>query len=76
MWSKVHWEMIEPVVKIRTLRARLASIQLSLIEFNLLIPKFVRYRYFPMYSSSLMKIKKICKHSIMNSSTMLTNYEL
>jgi hypothetical protein len=25
MWSKVHWEMVEPVVKIRTLRARLVS---------------------------------------------------
>lgn len=25
MWSKVYWEMVEPVVNIRTLRARLAS---------------------------------------------------
>lgn len=25
-WSKVYWELIEPVVKIRTLRARMASI--------------------------------------------------
>ncbi|WCJ43234.1 Mitochondrial inner membrane translocase complex subunit Tim44-related protein [Euphorbia peplus] len=25
-WSKVHWEMIEPVVKIRTLRARMIAI--------------------------------------------------
>lgn len=24
-WNKVYWEMIVPVVKIRTLRARLAS---------------------------------------------------
>lgn len=26
VWNKVYWEMIEPVVKIRTLRARLASV--------------------------------------------------
>lgn len=26
MWSKVYWEMIEPVVKIRTLRARLIGV--------------------------------------------------
>ncbi|GMP25944.1 hypothetical protein CsSME_00041586 [Camellia sinensis var. sinensis] len=26
MWSAVYWELVEPVVKIRTLRARLASI--------------------------------------------------
>ncbi|KAK3014555.1 hypothetical protein RJ639_010169 [Escallonia herrerae] len=25
MWSKVYWELIEPIVKIRTLRARMAS---------------------------------------------------
>ncbi|XP_021899022.1 uncharacterized protein LOC110815507 isoform X2 [Carica papaya] len=26
MWSKVYWEMVEPVVRIRTLRARLESV--------------------------------------------------
>ncbi|KAK2976820.1 hypothetical protein RJ640_002219, partial [Escallonia rubra] len=26
MWSKVYWELLEPIVKIRTLRARMASI--------------------------------------------------
>jgi len=25
MWDGVYWEMVEPVVKIRTLQARLAS---------------------------------------------------
>uniref|UniRef100_A0A2P2KI63 Large ribosomal subunit protein mL45 n=1 Tax=Rhizophora mucronata TaxID=61149 RepID=A0A2P2KI63_RHIMU len=30
-WNKIYWEMIEPVIKIRTLRARLASIILYLI---------------------------------------------
>ncbi|KAK2984093.1 hypothetical protein RJ640_028557, partial [Escallonia rubra] len=25
MWSKVYWELLEPIVKIRTLRARMAS---------------------------------------------------
>lgn len=29
MWSKVYWELVEPVVKIRTLRARLVSIIVS-----------------------------------------------
>ncbi|KAJ0013411.1 hypothetical protein Pint_19968 [Pistacia integerrima] len=29
MWSKVYWELVEPIVKIRTLRARLASILLT-----------------------------------------------
>ncbi|KAJ0078571.1 hypothetical protein Patl1_22757 [Pistacia atlantica] len=28
MWSKVYWELVEPIVKIRTLRARLATAQL------------------------------------------------
>ncbi|EOY11292.1 Mitochondrial inner membrane translocase complex isoform 2 [Theobroma cacao] len=28
VWSQVYWEMVEPIVKIRTLRARLVSIQL------------------------------------------------
>lgn len=38
MWSKVYWEMIEPVIKIRTLRARLAStfLYLFLGQFSLL----------------------------------------
>ncbi|KAF8387980.1 hypothetical protein HHK36_026646 [Tetracentron sinense] len=30
-WSSVYWELIEPVVKIRTLRARLASISFYMI---------------------------------------------
>lgn len=28
LWSNVYWELIEPVVKIRTLRARLVSLSL------------------------------------------------
>lgn len=30
-WSKVYWEMVEPVVTIRTLRARLVSILLHCV---------------------------------------------
>lgn len=26
IWNKVYWELIEPVLKIRTMRARLASV--------------------------------------------------
>lgn len=32
MWSKVYWEMVEPVVKIRTLRARLIGVDRN--DFN------------------------------------------
>lgn len=47
MWHKVYWELIEPVVKIRTLRARLASIQLPLIEFNLTYAQVCKISLFP-----------------------------
>ncbi|THG06110.1 hypothetical protein TEA_023260 [Camellia sinensis var. sinensis] len=34
MWSAVYWELVEPVVKIRTLRARLASIGVDQNDLN------------------------------------------
>lgn len=62
MWSKVYWEMIEPVVKIRTLRARLASIQLSLIEFNLTYAQICKISLIP-HVLEFMNVENICKHS-------------
>lgn len=34
MWSSVHWELIEPVVSIRTLRARMVSKFISLASIT------------------------------------------
>jgi hypothetical protein len=35
-WSQVYWEMVEPVVMVRTLRARMVSILLHFTVFYLL----------------------------------------
>ncbi|KAH7572015.1 hypothetical protein JRO89_XS04G0185800 [Xanthoceras sorbifolium] len=34
IWSEVYWELVEPIIKIRTLRARLARFKLALTEMT------------------------------------------
>ncbi|KAE8010150.1 hypothetical protein FH972_006537 [Carpinus fangiana] len=53
MWSKVHWEMVEPVVKIRTLRARLIGVDrndLSKVFIQLTL-EFLTKQKFEAYDS-------------------------
>ncbi|XP_044483802.1 uncharacterized protein LOC123209736 [Mangifera indica] len=53
MWSKVHWELIEPIVKIRTLRARLIGVDRKDLEkvFIQLTVEFLSKQKFEAYDS-------------------------
>lgn len=54
MWSKVYWELVEPVVKIRTLRARLIGVDrddLSKVFIQLTL-EFLTKQKFEAYDSN------------------------
>ncbi|KAG6701494.1 hypothetical protein I3843_08G161800 [Carya illinoinensis] len=53
MWSKVYWEMVEPVIKIRTLRARLIGVDRNDVNkvFIQLTLEFLTKQKFEAYDS-------------------------
>ncbi|XP_041020786.1 39S ribosomal protein L45, mitochondrial [Juglans microcarpa x Juglans regia] len=53
MWSKVYWEMVEPVIKIRTLRARLIGVDRNDVNkvFVQLTLEFLTKQKFEAYDS-------------------------
>ncbi|XP_034220872.1 uncharacterized protein LOC117631700 isoform X3 [Prunus dulcis] len=54
IWNKVYWEMVEPVVKIRTLRARLIGVDRNDLEkvFIQLTLEFLTKQKFEAYDSN------------------------